>query len=66
MKLFLIALTFIGLNACSVSDTALCGALKKPVTELRAGLANNLDTTPDEVGEPATDTVRTVESGCLY
>jgi len=65
MKLFLIALAVTGLTGCSATtDAAMCGALRPPAKALRAGLEANLTTTPDAVGEPATDVVVIVEAGC--
>ncbi|SLN74701.1 hypothetical protein ROJ8625_04081 [Roseivivax jejudonensis] len=62
----LAVLALTGATGCSViaTDEAMCGALRVPVTELRAGLESNLEATPDAVGEPATDVVIITEAGC--
>ena len=62
----LLVLAVGGVSACSVTatDEAMCGALRAPVASLRAGLEANLQTTPDAVGEPATDVVTITEAGC--
>lgn len=55
----------LGTTGCSmpVSDSALCAGLKRPMSELRAGLEAHPET-PDAVGEPGTDAVKGFEAGC--
>lgn len=47
----------------SVSDSAICAGLKRPVAELRAALEANPQT-PDPVGEAGTDVLLGMEAGC--
>ena len=47
----------------SVSDSALCAGLDRPVSDLRLGLEAHPET-PQAVGEAGTDVVLGFEAGC--
>ena len=64
-----IALTAaLGLTACTapVEPTGLCAGLRRPVAALRGALNRNVDQTPADVGEAATDVVLAAEAGCAW
>ena len=55
----------LGVSGClgSVSDSALCAGLDRPVSDLRLGLEAHPET-PQAVGEAGTDVVLGFEAGC--
>jgi len=58
----------LGLTACTapVEQSGLCAGLRRPVGVLRAALDRHTDTTPDDLGEAATDVVLGAEAGCRW